>query len=326
MRVVHPLSTISMHKKIFAIWDAVKGSLHRLLFVSGSGVFKIEIKRLSSQCSMCSCCKGLSFSFCLRFSLVIRDRARTVTLTQPLSPQCFRTEWGALGASAVYCDCREERKIQPVCIKTYSASFLFASNTEHPECSSEVSALSLPRSRPLHPLTLAPILPSQPLPLLLNSASNLSFVLHSESQMTARKHPLPSHSTRAFSPLPPAPVALGSDAHHIDRWSQPWPLSSPVGTPAESTPDSRRGGWVRVRVLGQEGEYCFVTTATHIALSPADSPSGQPNALGWKRKAAGNSQQDQTDFCLPLKVKLLWLFVGDIFFYVCVVRRKLLKV
>lgn len=98
---------------------------------------------------------------------MIRDRARTVSLTQPLSAQCFRTERGALGASAVYCDCREERKIQPVCIKSYSASFLFASNTEHPENSSEVSALSLqpnPRSRLLHPLTPHPFPSSQTLP------------------------------------------------------------------------------------------------------------------------------------------------------------------
>lgn len=129
--------------------------------------------------------------------------------------------------------------------------------------------------------------PSLPYPRLLAPPRSLSFIClsHSASQMTTPKHQLPSFSARAFLPLLSAPVALGTDAHLADRWSQPWPLSPPAGTPKESDEGRRGWGVWCVYAAEESGECCFVTMVTSprflwTAFRPAQGPWMKTNSIG----------------------------------------------
>ena len=187
---------------------------------------------------MCSWCKDLSSSLpVLGFPLwSLTERGQWHWLGHCLLAASWQSEapWVSLLSIVI---AEKKERFQLVCIKTHSASFLFASRTRNPT-NSKWSLSTIPSREPVPPSPApSPLTPPIPIPLSPGPGFSLSPLPHSESQMTAPKHPLPSHSTRASFPLSPAPVALGTNAHHIDRWSQPWPLSSPVGTPRESTPD-----------------------------------------------------------------------------------------
>lgn len=181
------------------------------------------------QNRMCCFCKSISVSLSLRFSFVIPDRERTVTLTRPLSLHCFRTEWGSLSSSAVHCGGSEQEKITACLHKDLFSIISLGHQQQNPPR----TAMSLAPSNSLHPQPQIAL--HLHLPLSLRPLYSL--IPNLKSHMTAQKHPLPSQSTRACSPLPAAHVALGTSAHYIDRWSQPRPLSSPVGTPRDSMPE-----------------------------------------------------------------------------------------
>lgn len=191
---------------------------------------------------------------------------RTVTLTRPFYPHCFRAEWGSLVcASAVYCDCREDRKVLRLCIKTYPASVLC--HTRNPKNSDEVSALSLAQSPIISPLSSKPLIPvplSQPIPLA--PASAFCPIESPRWQLRNISYPPTPHEPSFLSLQPPrrlAPVPITkTDGANPDPSPRLW------GRQKKQRLTRGEGVCMILCVGRQEGERRRVLLCHHGNTSP----------------------------------------------------------